>query len=51
MNNWTDELFDLMLQKLIERKTHKPKPVEAKVKDNILFKQAKNLIEVKKRGD
>lgn len=54
VNHWTNELLDLMLEKLMERK----KPRETgdsgghKVSDSTLFARAGNLIEVvKKNGD
>lgn len=60
MNNWTDELLDLMMEKLVERKerevqTIQPKslpgdPGGHKVPDNILFARAGNLIKVVKKG-
>jgi len=30
LNNWTDELFDLMVEKLIERKKREYQPEESK---------------------
>jgi len=59
VNNWTDELFDLMLEKLAERKQREVKATRpasspssvggGKVSDSILFAQAKNLIKVVKK--
>ena len=43
--HWTDELLNLMIEKLNER--HGEKPSSPKVSDKTLFAQAKNLIEVK----
>ncbi len=56
VNNWTDELFDLMVEKLVERKdretsaTKSPeKPVES---EEMFFAKASNMIKVeKKHGD
>jgi len=55
VNNWTDELLTLMIEKLVERKN--PEPRESRperdgmVSDHLLFQKASNLIEVKKSGD
>ncbi len=50
INNWTDELLDLMLEKLIERKSQTSKePESPKVSDELLFAQANNLIKVDKK--
>ena len=56
INNWTDELFDLMVEKLVERKdreavrsTIPDKPVES---EEMFFARASNMIKVvKKHGD
>ena len=49
VNNWTHELFDLMVDKLIERKALRPGPAAdaGKVSNKMLFNQASSLIEVK----
>ena len=59
VNNWTDELLDLMVEKLVERKERKVeaiKPVSLqgepggyKVPDIVLFARAGNLIKVVKQ--
>lgn len=59
MNNWTDELFDLMTEKLAERKKRevlamRPSsltgdPGGHKSPDSALFAQARNLIKVVKK--
>jgi len=51
VNNWTDELLNLMLEKLIERKKREldaiqGNKVDDKVEDEALFKLAGNLIKV-----
>ena len=53
VNNWTDELLDLMVEKLVERKereTHPPTPTGDsgghKVSDSVLFAHAGNFIKV-----
>ncbi len=56
VNNWTDELLDLMVEKLIERKEREAHPNrnagDGKVPDTVLFARAKKLIKVvKKHGD
>jgi len=56
VNNWTDELLNLMLEKLIERKKREldaiqGNKVDDKVEDEALFKLAGNLIKVEKSGD
>lgn len=56
VNNWTDELLDLMLGKLAERRKREVQAMRPgdsgghKVPDNILFAHAKNLIKVVKKG-
>ena len=47
VNNWTDELLDLMIQKFNERHKVKPAEGEPKVSDDTFFRQAG--IKVKKR--
>lgn len=52
VNNWTDELLDLMIEKLVERRQCAPKAMRPgdsgghKVPDSVLFARAKNLIKV-----
>lgn len=47
IDNWTDELFDLMVEKLIERKKKQVGSSEIdKVSDKELFASAGNLIKV-----
>ncbi len=56
INNWTDELFNLMVEKLVERKGREVDAIksrssgETRVPDKALFQKASNMIEVK-RGD
>jgi len=55
VNNWTDELLNLMINKLVERK-QRLSPVtqgedSGKVSDETLFACASNLIKVKKNGN
>ncbi len=47
INNWTDELLDLMIQKFNERHKAKPGEEEPKVSEEVLFQQMG--IKVKKR--
>ena len=55
VNNWTDELLDLMVEKLIERKQREVqamKPGDSggyKVPDSALFARASNLVKVVKK--
>ena len=51
LNNWTDELLDLMVGKLVERKKRESQPSrpKAEVPDNLFFAKAKNLIKVVKK--
>ncbi len=59
VDNWTDELFCLMCEKLVERKKReiaaleKPRgnPRGAMVSDQDLFRRASNLIKVERHGD
>jgi len=57
VNNWTDELFDLMTEKLVERKTRETsRPSEHTsgrnmVSDRSLFLKAGHLIKVEKRDN
>ena len=51
VDNWTDELLDLMVKKLVERKQQKPKPAsltvgpeDSQVSEESIFARAKNLI-------
>jgi len=55
LNNWTDELLALMVEKLVERKHRESdairgKPSTKKVSDTELFAAASNVIKVK-NGD
>lgn len=47
VNNWTNELLDVMVEKLIERKSMGKKPV---MSEELFFKQA-GIKVVKKHGD
>lgn len=48
LNNWTDEKFNLMVEKLVERKQQKPaSPIDNKVSVETLVAQSHGLIEVK----
>ena len=53
VNNWTDELFDLMIEKLVERKEREKQPPPPKstgvVSNNEFFSRARNLIKVVKK--
>jgi len=59
VNNWTEELLDLMVEKLTERKEREREamrqaspagdPGGYRVPEDVLFAQAKNLIEVVKQ--
>jgi len=54
INNWSDELLDLMIEKLTERKNRATRPASGDtgghmVSDKILFAQASNLIKVVKQ--
>ena len=51
LDNWTEEKFSLMTQKLVERKQRLNKPAPPKVNDTDLFAQASNLVKVVSRGD
>ena len=52
VTHWTDELFNLMVEKLTERKKGGlGKGQDEKVEDKDLFKLAGNLIKVEKSGD
>jgi len=55
VNNWTDELFDLMVEKLIARHERESRalgrPGPTKVSDKELFSRASNLIKEVKSGD
>lgn len=57
VNNWTDELLDLMVEKLIERKTREQQAMKGKstepnkISDTELFNQARNKIKVVKSGN
>ena len=47
MNNWTEELLNLMLEKLVERK----KPTDNRVSVEMLATQSRGMIKVEKSGD
>ena len=50
VNNWTDELFDLMTEKYIERRQRESRassPAEPIVSDEMFYAQASNMIEHK----
>ncbi len=58
INNWTDELFDLMVEKLVDRKkkesgvnsdTKKHQPTQAKVSDKALFHSMGKMVKVVKQ--
>lgn len=59
LDNWTDELLDLMVEKLVGRKEREAQEVKptslpgdsggAKVPDSVLFARAGNLIKVVKK--
>lgn len=58
LDNWTDELLDLMVKKLVERKRRERqtmRPISSssssdnKVPDSMLFARAKNLVKVVKK--
>ena len=56
VNNWTDELFALMVEKFIERRQREEQAMKPtgsagghKVSDKELFMQAGNLIKVVKK--
>jgi len=61
VNNWTDELLNLMVEKLVERrkreigavesKVGRLKPTDTKVSDETLFAQLGKKIKVVKHGD
>ena len=60
VNNWTDELLNLMALKLTERKEREVQSVKVhstqpnsprKVSDKVLFGMAQNKIKVVKDGD
>ena len=46
MDNWTDEKFNLMVEKLTERKKQK-RPIDNKVSVEALAAQSRGMIEVK----
>jgi len=55
INNWTEEMLELMSDKLVERKERENQALRgssssAKVSDATLFNQAGNLIKVVKRN-
>ena len=59
VDNWTDELFCLMCEKLVERKRREVATIEktrdhprgATVTDSELFNRANNMIKVEKRQE
>lgn len=57
VNNWTDELLDLMVEKLVERKQREIQAIRPsgssgghRISDKELFMRAGNLIKVVKKG-
>lgn len=52
MNNWTDELFDLMCEKLAERKQRESDAASGKktVPVEVLAQRSRGMIEVKHGG-
>jgi len=46
INNWTEELLNLMLEKLVERKKQKPRP-DKTVSAETLAAHSRGMIEVK----
>jgi len=48
INNWTDEKFNLMVEKLAERKARLAGVKSNKVSDEELFAKAGNIIKVEK---
>jgi len=56
VNNWTDELLDLMMAKLVERKQREVQAMQSAsegrssgenmVSEDMFFKEARNLIKV-----
>ncbi len=63
VNNWTDELLNLMITKLVERKNRESEAISSRgsgvvsgdtdrvVSDKELFAQLGNKLKVVKRGD
>jgi hypothetical protein len=53
VNHWTHELFDMMVDKLVERKQRESQGVKqpGQVKDKELFNRMGKLVKVVKRGD
>jgi len=56
VNNWTEELLNLMAEKLAKRKKREYEAIKGrapqnKVSDTQLFSIAKNVIKVKKNAD
>ena len=53
VNNWTDERFDLMVEKLVERKGRETSKVESPEKpvesDEMFYARASNMIKVVKK--
>jgi len=58
LDNWTDELLDLMVEKLVARKQREARIMRSgpsgtserqKVPDSVLFARAKNLVKVVKK--
>jgi len=52
VNNWTDELLDLMVEKLVERKQREAQAISGdsgKVPSSVLFARASHLIKVVKK--
>ena len=51
VNNWTDELFDLMVEKFIERKKREIKPSSEISDDAKLAMMGDGIKVIKKHGD
>lgn len=49
VDNWTDELLELMIEKMVERKYGTDSPPKLN-SEGELFAKAKNLVKVVKRG-
>ena len=51
VNNWTNELLSLMIEKMIERKKRESDAIKKpeQVSDEMFFAQASNLIKVVKK--
>lgn len=51
VNNWTDELLNLMVEKLVERKKQGLKSISSSVSVEELASKSGGLIKVEKSGD